>query len=90
MGGRCTYLFLDAMKIKCFFELNQEKLQKQWDEAGVSSLYYILTVLVLYLILLGLIIIIQTYKVDNNLIKLTKLLIRQLLFRTVAQFTRRT
>ena len=90
MGPRCAYLVLDAMKIKCFFELNQEKLQKQWDEAGVFSLYYILTVLVLYLILLGLIIIIQTYKVDNNLIKLTKLLIRQLLFRTVAQFTRRT
>ena len=59
------------MKLKCFFELNKDKLQKQWDEAGLSSLIYIVTVLVLYFIILGLIILIQTYKVDNKLIKMT-------------------
>merc|ERR1712062_755527 len=51
-----------AMKMKCFFQLNKEKLQNQWEEAGVSSLYYIMTVLVLYLILLGMIIPVETYK----------------------------
>ena len=59
------------MKMKCFFELNKEKLQKLWDDAGVSSLYYIVTVLVLFLILLGLIILVETYKVDINLITMT-------------------
>ena len=59
------------MKMKCFFELNKEKLQKLWDDAGVSSLYYIITVLVLFLILLGLIILVETYKVDINLITMT-------------------
>ena len=59
------------MKMKCFYELNKDKLQKQWDEAGLSSLIYIVTVLVLYFIILGLIILIQTYKVDNKLIKMT-------------------
>ena len=73
------------MKMKCFFELNKEKLQKQWDEAGLSSLLYIITVLVLYFILLGLIILIQTYKVEAKLFQDDKLLIRTL-FRTVDQF----
>ena len=59
------------MKMKCFFELNKEKLQKLWDDAGVSSLYYTITVLVLFLILLGLIILVETYKVDINLITMT-------------------
>ena len=57
--------------MKCFFELNKEKLQKLWDDAGVSSLYYTITVLVLFLILLGLIILVETYKVDINLITMT-------------------
>ena len=69
---------LDAMKMKCFFQLNREKLQNLWDEAGLSSLYYILTVLVLYLIFLGLTILMETYKVDNKLIN-DQLLIRQLI-----------
>ena len=80
-----NHAVLDAMKMKCFFELNKEKLQKQWDEAGLSSLLYIITVLVLYFILLGLIILIQTYKVDTKLFQDDKLLIRTL-FRTVDQF----
>ena len=73
-----TLPFLDAMKMKCFFQLNKEKLQNLWDEAGLSSLYYILTVLVLYLIFLGLTILMETYKVDNKLIN-DQLLIRQLI-----------
>ena len=76
------------MKMKCFFQLNKEKLQNQWEEAGVSSLYYIMTVLVLYLILLGMIIIVETYKVDKNLMN-DKLLNRQL-FRILDQFTQMT
>ena len=76
------------MKMKCFFQLNKEKLQNQWEEAGVSSLYYIITVLVLYLILLGMIIIVETYKVDKNLMN-DKLLNRQL-FRILDQFTQMT
>ena len=76
------------MKMKCFFQLNKEKLQNQWEEAGVSSLYYIMTVLVLYLILLGIIILVETYKVDKNLMN-DKLLNRQL-FRILDQFTQMT
>ena len=76
------------MKMKCFFQLNKEKLQNQWEEAGVSSLYYIITVLVLYLILLVLIILVETYKVDKNLMN-DKLLNRQL-FRILDQFTQMT
>lgn len=76
------------MKMKCFFQLNKEKLQNQWEEAGVSSLYYIMTVLVLYLILLGMIILVETYKVDKNLMN-DKLLNRQL-FRILDQFTQMT
>ena len=83
-----TVPFLDAMKMKCFFQLNKEKLQNQWEEAGVSSLYYIMTVLVLYLILLGMIILVETYKVDKNLMN-DKLLNRQL-FRILDQFTQMT
>ena len=76
------------MKMKCFFQLNKEKLQNQWEEAGVSSLYYIITVLVLYLILLVLIILVETYKVDKKLMN-DKLLNRQL-FRILDQFTQMT
>ena len=54
------------MNIKCFFELNKEKLRNQWEDAGRISLYYLLTVLVLYLIFLTMTILLETYKVDNN------------------------
>ena len=57
---------IDAMKMNCFFQLNKEKLQNQWDEAGLTSLYYIITVLVLFFIFLGLTILMETYKVDKS------------------------
>ena len=52
--------------MNCFFQLNKEKLQNQWDEAGLTSLYYIITVLVLFFIFLGLTILMETYKVDKS------------------------
>ena len=51
------------MKIKCFFELNKEKLEREWDQAGVKTFYYIMIILSVYLLLLLLTILIETYKV---------------------------
>ena len=51
------------MKIKCFFELNKEKLEREWDLAGVKTFYYIMIILSVYLLLLLLTILIETYKV---------------------------
>ena len=68
---RYTLPFLDAMKMNCFFQLNKEKLQNQWDEAGLASLYYIITVLLLFFIFLGLTILMETYKVENKLNNVT-------------------
>ena len=66
-----TLPFLDAMNMKCFFQLNKEKLQNQWDEAGLTSLYYIITILLLFFIFLGLTILMETYKVENKLNNVT-------------------
>ena len=51
------------MKIKCFFELNKEKLEREWDQAGVKTFYYIMIILSVYLLLLLLTILIETYQV---------------------------
>ena len=51
------------MKIKCFFELNKEKLEREWDLAGMKTFYYIMIILSVYLLLLLLTILIETYKV---------------------------
>ena len=43
--------------------MNKEKLEREWDQAGVKTFYYIMIILSVYLLLLLLTILIETYKV---------------------------
>ena len=54
------------MKIKCFFEINKIKLLDVWEGADLRALYYILLVLTLYLLLLVLTVLRETYKVREG------------------------
>ena len=54
------------MNIKCFFEINKIKLLDVWEGADLRALYYILLVLTLYLLLLVLTVLKETYKVREG------------------------
>ena len=54
------------MKIKCFFEINKIKLLDVWEGSDLRALYYILLVLTLYLLLLVLTVLRETYKVREG------------------------
>ena len=54
------------MKIKCFFEINKIKLLDVWEGADLRALYYILLVLTLYLLLMVLTVLMETYKVTEG------------------------
>merc|ERR1711953_1039016 len=58
---------LDTMKIKCFFEINKIKLLDVWEGSDLRALYYILLVLSLYLLLLVLTVLLETYKSKGTL-----------------------
>ena len=60
------------MKIKCFFEINKIKLLDVWEGADLRALYYILLVLSLYLLLLVLTVLLETYKVTEGVSVLTQ------------------
>ena len=59
------------MKIKCFFEINKIKLLDVWEGADLRALYYILLVLTLYLLLLVFTVLMETYKVTEEVSVLT-------------------
>ena len=60
------------MKIKCFFEINKFKLLDVWEGADLRALYYILLVLTLYLLLMVLTVLMETYKVTEGVSVLTQ------------------
>ena len=59
------------MNIKCFFEINKIKLLDVWEGADLRALYYILLVLTLYLLLLVFTVLMETYKVTEEVSVLT-------------------
>ena len=60
------------MKIKCFFEINKIKLLDVWEGSDLRALYYILLVLTLYLLLMVLTVLMETYKVTEGVSALTQ------------------
>ena len=60
------------MKIKCFFEINKIKLLDVWEGSDLRALYYILLVLTLYLLLLVITVLRETYKVTEGVSVLTQ------------------